>query len=97
MAVGLLRHFTQTEDKFKWEKGLPVKIQVPLEVTAFLDQVIFPHFFNLFDTEESKEVIEKTLECLREMCEVFGPSAIANHSDKLVEVMLTLLDKRTRC
>lgn len=30
IAVGLLRHFTQSEEKFQWEKGLPVKVALPV-------------------------------------------------------------------
>lgn len=34
---------------------------------------------------------------MREMCEVFGPGAVANHSDKIVEILLLLLDKKAFC
>jgi importin-4 len=95
--VGLLRHFTGSEEKFPWEKGLPVKKALPSQVNEYLDQVIFPHYFQIFETDDNKEVIEKTLECVREMCEVFGPGAIVNHSDKLVETILMLLDKKAYC
>ena len=97
IAVGLSRHFTQSEEKFKWEKGLPVKNPLPAPVIEYMEQVIFPHYFQLFETEDNKEVIEKTLECLREMCEVFGPSPIEKHSDKIVEIILELLDKKAYC
>lgn len=59
--------------------------------------MVLPHFFELFEAEDNKEVIEKTLECLREMCEVFGPAAIAPHADKIVETLLLLLDKKAYC
>ena len=97
IGVGIMRHFTGFDEKFPWEKGLPVKKPLPSQVNEYLDQVVFPHYFNIFETDDNKEVIEKTLECLREMCEVFGPGAIASHSDKLVEVLLTLLDKKAFC
>lgn len=97
IAVGLNKHFTQTEDKFHWEKGLPVKCPLPPQVTEFLDSVVLPHFYQLFEQEDNKEVIEKTLECMREMCEVFGPGAIVSHSEKFVEIILLLLDKKAFC
>lgn len=40
--------------------------------------VIFPHFYKIFEDEQNKEVIEKTLECIRDFCEELGPSAIVN-------------------
>jgi importin-4 len=97
IAVGLVRHFTQSDEKFKWEKGLPVKNPLPAPVVEYMEQVIFPHYFELFDHEDNKEVIEKTLECFREMCEVFGPAAVEKHSDRIVEVILLLLDKKAYC
>lgn len=59
--------------------------------------MVLDHYFSLFEQEDNKEVIEKTLECLREMCEVFGPAAIANHTDKIVQILLALLDKKAYC
>jgi hypothetical protein len=84
LGVGLVRHFTGSDEKFPWTKGLPVKTPLPTEVNQYLDQVVLPHYYHIFEEEENKEVIEKTLECVREMCEVLGPAAIATHSDKLV-------------
>ena len=97
IGVGLAKHFTQSDDKFKWEKGLPVKNPLPAPVIEYMEQVIFPHYFDLFDHEGNKEVIEKTLECFREMCEVFGPGAVEKHSDRIVETILLLLDKKAFC
>jgi hypothetical protein len=96
IAVGLTRHFTGSED-FPWVKGLPVKVALPPQVTEFLNTVVLPHYFELFEAEDSKEVIEKTLECIREMCEEYGPSSIVDHADKLVETLLLLLDKKAFC
>ena len=42
-------------------------------------------------------MIEKTLECLREMCEVFGPGAVVSHSDRIISILLLLLDKKAFC
>ncbi len=73
-----MRHFANIEDKLDWVKGLPVKTQIPEKVTQFLDTVVYPHFFKIFEDEVNKEVIEKTLECLVEACEIFGPAGIHN-------------------
>jgi hypothetical protein len=98
IGVGLLRHFTGSEEKFPWVKGVPVKVDIPPQVREFLDTIVFPHYYQIFESEDNKEVIEKTLECLREACEVFGPAAIAPHSDKLMkDVILPLLDKKAFC
>ena len=59
---------------------------------------MFPHYHQIFEQEDNKEVIEKTLECVREACEVFGPGVIAPHAAKLIEkVVLPLLDKKAFC
>ena len=81
IAVGLLRHYTGSHEKFPWVKGLPAKVDIPPGVREYLDSVVFPHYYQIFETEDNKEVIEKTLECLREACEMFGPAAIAPHMD----------------
>lgn len=95
IGVGLLRHFSGYEDKFPWAKG---GVTIPPQVTEYLDTIVFPHYHKIFEEEDNKEVIEKTLECLREACEVFGPGVIAPHADKLVKkVVLPLLDKKAFC
>lgn len=58
-----------------------MKTPLPEQAVEFIDQVIFHHYFKIFEEEDNKEVIEKTLECIREMCEVLGPAAIANKAD----------------
>ena len=49
---------------------------------------MFDHYYKIFEEEENKEVIEKTLECIREMCEVLGPAAIVNQVEKITKVLL---------
>jgi hypothetical protein len=98
IAVGLLRHFTGSEEKFPWVKGLPVKVDIPAGVREYLDSIVFPHYYELFMSEDNKEVIEKTLECVREACEVFGPAALAPHAERIIkDVILPLLDKKAYC
>jgi hypothetical protein len=38
--------------------------------------VVLAHYFKIFEDEANKEVIEKTLECIREMAEDIGPASI---------------------
>jgi len=59
--------------------------------------VIFPHYYKIFEDEANKEVIEKTLECLREMCEELGPGAIVNQLQQITNHMILFLDKRAFC
>ena len=51
----------------------------------------------MFAEEDNKEVIERTLDCIREMCEVLGAGAIVNKLEDLVKVLLQLLDKKAFC
>ena len=37
IAIGLVRHFTGTFDKYNWKKGLPVAIPLPDKVQEFLN------------------------------------------------------------
>lgn len=59
--------------------------------------VIFPHYYKIFEDEANKEVIEKTLECVREMCEELGPGSIQNQLENLTNYILQFLDKRAFC
>ena len=54
-------------------------------------------YWKIIDEDGHKEVIEKVLECLRDLAELMGPSAIANQMDKIVEVINLLLNKKTEC
>jgi Importin repeat 6 len=42
-------------------------------------------------------VIEKTLECIRDLCEELGPGSIINQVDRIVEIVNDLLDKKAFC
>lgn len=97
MAIGFLRHLTNTEDKFKWTKGLPLQSPLPEKVLTFIDTVIFPHYYKIFEDEANKEVIEKTLECVREMCEELGPGAIVNQVDNISKYIIVFLEKKGFC
>jgi len=70
---------------------------LPDKVQEFIDQIIFPHYYRIFEDEANKEVIEKTLECIREMCEELGPGSIVNQVNNLNNMVLLLLDKQAFC
>lgn len=53
----------------------------------FIDNKIFPHFYTIISDEINKEVIEKTIECIRELSEELGPAAIVNQIDKIVIII----------
>lgn len=99
IAIGLLRHLTGITDdsKFQWKKGLPVQAALPAKVQEFLDTIVFPHYYKIFEDESNKEVIEKTLECIREMCEELGPGCVSNQLDNLHNMVILLLDKKAFC
>jgi hypothetical protein len=42
-------------------------------------------------------VIEKTLECIREMGEDLGPGSIVNNLDNILKYVVMLLEKRAFC
>ncbi len=101
IAFGLLKMFSpelyDANDKFQWKKGLPPVVTLADKVQEFIDTVIFPHFYKIFEDEQNKEVIEKTLECIRDFCEELGPCAIVNQTDRIVQVIISLLDKKAFC
>lgn len=44
-----------------------------------------------------KEVIEKLLECIRDLAEEMGPASIADHLDWIISTVESLLDKTATC
>ena len=44
-----------------------------------------------------KEVVEKTLECIRDLAEEMGPGAIEDHIEWIVVSIEQLLDKTAPC
>lgn len=81
-AFGLLKLTTgkaDSDDKYSWTAGLPVAQPLPNEVQEFLKSVLYPHFMRLFSDESNKEVIEKTLQCIRDLAEEMGPASVQDH------------------
>lgn len=63
------------DKEFDWVKGPAAGSPLPVEVVQYLDQIVYPYYFKIFEQEDDKEVIERTLESLRELTDSFGPAA----------------------
>lgn len=100
IAFGLQRHFTNqpdTDEPFKWTAGLPAQNKLEPQVIEYLTTYLFPHFQSLFAQEQSKEVIEKVLECVRDLADELGPSGIEQNLELVMASVDQLLDKGARC
>lgn len=99
LAIGLmhLNGVMNQENKFKWIKGAPEGSPLPGQVTEYLNQIVFPYFFKIFDDEDNKEVIERVLSNIRELSEDLGPAAFKDNIDKIVKYMIMFLEKKTFC
>ena len=87
-----------TDDNvFPWTRGPASGSPLPADVAQYLDQVVLPYYFKLLDEEEEKEVIERTLEALRELADWFGPAAFANSLPQVVKYVKLLLEKKAHC
>lgn len=51
----------------------------------------------VFSDESNKEVIEKTLECIRDISDEMGPGGVLEHIESIVQTLETLLDKNMFC
>lgn len=58
---------------------------------------MIPHFKERVETDMHKEVIEKVLECIRDMAEEMGPASISDHMDWIITTIESLLDKTATC
>jgi len=66
-------------------------------VLDFMKEYLFPHFQEVIIADEDKEVVEKVLECIRDIAEEFGPSGIEAHINLIMASVDQLLDKAARC
>ena len=57
---------------------------LPSQVKQFLDTVLIPHLQHRLATELHKEVVEKTLECIRDLSDEMGPGSIEEHLEWIV-------------
>lgn len=56
-----------------------------------------PHLKRLLAAELNKEVVEKVLENIRDICEEMGPDGIVDDLEWIVGVIEELLDKTSVC
>lgn len=85
------------DDNFDWTKGAPQNSPLPKQVADFANGTVLPYYIQLLEQEEEKEVIESTLERLRDVCEQFGPAAVESQLEKLVSLIIKFLDKKAFC
>ena len=104
VAFGLVKLYTSANDaeidsdkKYKWEAGIPLKEQLPDQVNQFLISVLYPHFHELIMREQSKEVIEKVLECIRDIADEMGPAGVITNIEMIVRTLEDLLNKECHC
>lgn len=58
---------------------------------------LYPHFHELFMREQSKEVIEKVLECIRDMADMIGPAGVITNMEMITRALEELLNKEAFC
>lgn len=85
------------DKEFEWTKGPAAGSPLPAEVVQYLDQIVYPYYFKIFEQEDDKEVIERTLESLRELADSFGPAVFANCMAQLGKYIILLLEKKAYC
>lgn len=99
ITLGMIRNhgLLNSEDKFIWTKGSPANSPLPQDVMDFLNRIVFPYFFSLFDQEDNKEVIERTLSNMTELTIDFGPGVFANQMEAITKYIILFLQKKTYC
>jgi len=85
------------DKEFEWTKGPASGSPLPAEVVQYLDQIVYPYYFKLLDQEDDKEVIERTLESLRDLVDAFGPAVFANCMDRIGKYIILFLEKKAYC
>ena len=63
----------------------------------FLSTTVFPHYQTLINDEQNKEVIEKLLECIRDLADEMGPASLENNIEMIISALETLLEKKAYC
>ena len=59
--------------------------------------VLFPQFTSFLHDEINKEVVEKVLECIRDIADEMGPAGIIDHIELIITSLENLLDKDAAC
>ena len=94
MAFGQLRLHTGNEDNIE---PLIWKDELPEQVKTLLNKVIMPYFDDRIVKENEKEVVEKVLECMRDLLDEMGPHSLKDQSEMITTNLEKLLDKETIC
>jgi hypothetical protein len=100
MAIGMAKaehNIPSGEEKVKWKKGLPAQVKYSEDINKFLNEHVLDHFFGVFNYEADKEVIEKMLESLVDLCEELGPAAIESRLDEIVRQANLLISGKSYC
>jgi len=86
-----------SDDKIEWIAGLPVQQPLPAAVKQFIDNILVPHFKEIMAHETRKDVVEKCMECIRDLVDEMGPAAMEDHLEWVTVVLEQLLDKTSVC
>jgi hypothetical protein len=70
---------------------------LPQQVKEFNNVILFPQFTSFMKDEGNKEVIEKVLECIRDIADEMGPAGVMEHIEFIITSLETLLDKDAVC
>lgn len=99
IALGMIRAhgLLDERDKFNWTRGPASGCPLPSDVMQYLDRIVFPYYFSVFDQEDNKEVIEKALGNLIDLTVDLGPGVFANQLEKITEYIILFLQKKTFC
>ena len=99
ITIGLMRlnGLMNGDDKYEWVKGPAAGSPVPPQVLEFISQVVLPYYFQVFDQEEDKQVIERVLENMREISEDLGPAAFQLNTPQIMKYVALFLNKKAFC
>jgi hypothetical protein len=99
ITIGLMKiaGAMNAEDNFDWVKGPASGSMLPPPVLEFISQIVLPYYFEIFDQEEDKQVVERVLENMIEMCQDLGPGAFSLSMDKVIKYVSLLLTKKSFC
>ena len=85
------------DEKFSWNKGAASGSPLPTDVQNFINQVVLPYYFELFNEESNREVIERVLENMCDLADDFGPSVFNDKIEQLIKYIIMFLEKKTFC
>ena len=85
------------DEKFTWTKGPASGSPLPGDVQNFINQVVLPYYFELFQEETNREVIERVLENMCDLTDDFGPAVFNDRIEQIVKFIIMFLEKKTFC